>query len=73
MPTFVDLQGFVVNKRFVVKEVAVLKKGTILTHYIFLHPIPWRLLSKADRRKHVKCCALQNVMKLHKWWSMEKK
>ncbi|KYN00819.1 hypothetical protein ALC62_08502 [Cyphomyrmex costatus] len=138
------------------KQVAVLKKGTILTHYIFLHPIPWRLLSKADQThatwlmtyhhglmwndgmvpyrmatrlisdavvgdsesvfvyvkgfekrewlvdilnndeiivesidavepldnldesgtmrcgKHVKCCALQNVMKLHKWWSMEK-
>ncbi|KYM99394.1 hypothetical protein ALC62_09897 [Cyphomyrmex costatus] len=35
--------------RRIEKQVAVLKKGTILTHYIFLHPIPWRLLSKADQ------------------------
>ncbi|KYN08215.1 hypothetical protein ALC62_00802 [Cyphomyrmex costatus] len=140
-----------------IKQVAVLKKGTILTHYIFFHPIPWRLLSKADQThaswlmanhhgllwndgmvpyrmatrliceavvgenesvivyvkgfekrewlvdilnndeiiietidgveplenlddsgtmrcgKHVKCCALQNVLKLYKWWSKENK
>ncbi|KYN05935.1 hypothetical protein ALC62_03127 [Cyphomyrmex costatus] len=139
------------------KQVAVLKKGTILTHYIFFHPIPWRLLSKADQThaswlmanhhgllwndgmvpyrmatrliceavvgenesvivyvkgfekrewlvdilnndeiiietidgvesfenlddsgtmrygKHVKCCALQNVLKLYKWWLKENK
>ena len=35
IPTIVDLQGFVVNKKFIVKEVAVLKQGTVLTHYIF--------------------------------------
>ena len=39
MPTFVDLQGFIVNKKFIVKEVAVLKQGTILTYYIFTSPV----------------------------------
>jgi len=32
---FLDLQGFIVNKKFIVKEVAMLKRETILTHYIF--------------------------------------
>ncbi|KYN17585.1 hypothetical protein ALC57_10128, partial [Trachymyrmex cornetzi] len=27
VPTFVDLQGFIVNKKFIVKEVAVLNKS----------------------------------------------
>ncbi|KYN17755.1 hypothetical protein ALC57_09944 [Trachymyrmex cornetzi] len=42
VPTFADLQGFIVNKKFIVKEVAVLRRGTILTHthYIFSHPMP---------------------------------
>ncbi|KYM83279.1 hypothetical protein ALC53_06242 [Atta colombica] len=39
VPTFVDLQGFIVNKKFIVKEVAVLKQGTVLTHYIFTSPV----------------------------------
>jgi len=34
-PTFIDLQGFIVEKKFIVKEVAVLRKGAILSHYIF--------------------------------------
>jgi len=38
IPTFVDLQGFIVRGRFVVKEVAMLRKGTISTHYIFANP-----------------------------------
>lgn len=49
VPTFVDLQGFVVGGRFVVKEVAVLKKGTVLTHYIFANPMPWNLLTKSEK------------------------
>ena len=49
MPTFVDLQGFIVNKKFIVKEVAVLKQGTVLTHYIFTSPVPWKLLTRSDR------------------------
>ncbi|KYN00154.1 hypothetical protein ALC62_09088 [Cyphomyrmex costatus] len=44
MPTFVDLQGFVVDKKFIVKEVAVLRRGTVITHYIFSCPMPWNLL-----------------------------
>jgi len=39
VPTFVDLQGFIVNKKFIVKKVAVLKQGTVLTHYIFTSPM----------------------------------
>jgi len=43
IPTFIDLQGFVVNKKFIVKEVAVLKQGTVLTHYNFTSPVPWKI------------------------------
>jgi len=32
-----------------VKEVAVLKKGSILSHYIFASPYPWNLLTKSER------------------------
>ncbi|XP_018377448.1 PREDICTED: uncharacterized protein LOC108770380 [Trachymyrmex cornetzi] len=49
VPTFVDLQGFLVDKRFVVKEVAVLKNGSELTYYIFTCSMPWRFLTKADQ------------------------
>ncbi|KYN42557.1 hypothetical protein ALC56_03016 [Trachymyrmex septentrionalis] len=49
MPTFVDLQGFIVNKKFIVKEVTVLKQGIVLTHYIFTSPIPWKFLTRSDR------------------------
>jgi len=50
IPTFVDLQGFNVGSwEFVVKEVAVLKKGSILSHYIFASPYPWDLLTKSER------------------------
>jgi len=36
---FVDLQGFIVEEKFIVKEVAVLKRGTVLIHYIFMSPV----------------------------------
>jgi hypothetical protein len=50
VPTFVDLQGFTIkHRRFIVKEVAVLRKGTVLTHYIFANPMPWYLLTKSDK------------------------
>lgn len=49
VPTFVDLQGFTVDKRFIVKEVAVLRKGAVLTHHIFKSPIPWNSLTKSDK------------------------
>ncbi|KYN21651.1 hypothetical protein ALC57_05969, partial [Trachymyrmex cornetzi] len=41
--------GFLVDKRFVVKEVAVLKNGSELTYYIFTCPTPWRFLTKTDQ------------------------
>ncbi|EGI63586.1 hypothetical protein G5I_08016 [Acromyrmex echinatior] len=49
VPTFVDLQRFIVNKKFIVKEVAVLKQRTVLTHYIFTSPMPWKFLTRSDR------------------------
>jgi len=48
VPTFVDLQEFIVGSWFVVKEVAVLKKGSVLSHYIFASPYPWDL-TKSER------------------------
>ena len=44
-----DLQGFIVGKKFVVKEVAVLRKGAILFHYIFTYPMPWNFLTKSEK------------------------
>ncbi|XP_072743963.1 uncharacterized protein [Anoplolepis gracilipes] len=49
VPTFVDLQGFVVSNKFIAKEVAVLRRGTVLAHYIFRSPIPWHLLTKSEK------------------------
>ncbi|KYN35820.1 hypothetical protein ALC56_09844 [Trachymyrmex septentrionalis] len=81
IPTFVDLQEFIVNKKFIVKEVAVLKQGTVLTHYIFTSPVPWKFLTRSDRscaswlsayhhglRWEDEMCALQNVLKIYNWW-----
>jgi len=48
-PIFVDVQGFIVNDRFVVKEVAVLCHGRELTHYIFQPSMDWNLLTRAER------------------------
>ncbi|EGI58644.1 hypothetical protein G5I_13225 [Acromyrmex echinatior] len=47
--TFVDLQGFIVNKKFIVKEVAMLKQGIVLTHYIFTSSVLWKFLTRFDR------------------------
>ncbi|XP_043264182.1 uncharacterized protein LOC122404313, partial [Colletes gigas] len=49
VPTFVDIQGFFHNDKFVVKEVAVLRKGSILAPYIFQRPFTWSALSVADK------------------------
>jgi len=46
--TFVDLQRFVVNKKFIVNEVAVLKQRTVLT-YTFYESCPWKFLTRFDR------------------------
>jgi len=46
--TFVDLQGFIVGRKFVVKEV-MLKKGAILSHYIFTCSLPWNFLTELEK------------------------
>lgn len=51
VPTFVDLQGFTVEKQFIVKEVAVLKNGTVLSHYTFASPMSWHLLTRSDKSR----------------------
>ena len=51
IPTFVDLQGFVFNKNFIVKEAAILRKGFIVSHYFFTCPVPWGVLIKSERRQ----------------------
>jgi len=48
VPMFVDLQWFIVNKKFIVKEVTVLKQGAVLTHYIFMSPVPWKFLTRSE-------------------------
>jgi len=54
IPTFVDLQGFIlailfIGKKFIVKELAVLRKGAILSHYIFTCPMSWNFLTKSEK------------------------
>ena len=49
VPIFVDLQGFAFNNNFVVKEVAVLRNGKMLSHYVFREPVPWSLLTKSEK------------------------
>lgn len=48
-PTFVDLQGFVIDGRFVVKEAAVLREGYVLSHYVFASPMPWHFLRRTEK------------------------
>jgi len=60
VPTFVDLQGFIVGEIFVVKEFAVLREGHVLSHYIFGCSYPWDLLSKLERS-----CASWLIAKHH--------
>jgi len=47
VPTIVDLQRFSIG-RFVVKEVAVLSKGSVLSHHIFASLLSWNLLIKSE-------------------------
>jgi len=49
IPIFVDLQGFLIRRDFVVKEFAALKEGHVLSHYIFECPYPWDILSRSER------------------------
>lgn len=47
-PTFVDLQDFIVEK-FVVKEVAILRDDTQLSHF-FCPSFGWNLLTDGERK-----------------------
>jgi len=49
IPTFVDLQEFIVEKKFIVKEVAMLRKRAILSHYIFTCLMLWNFLTKSEK------------------------
>ncbi|XP_036143157.1 uncharacterized protein LOC118645667 [Monomorium pharaonis] len=49
--TFVDLQGFIVGRKFIVKEFTAFRDGFILSHYIFRNPVPWHRLNNADKRQ----------------------
>ena len=49
VPIFVDLQGFAFSNKFTVKEVAVLRDGTTLSHYVFREPMPWSYLMKSEK------------------------
>lgn len=48
---FVDLQGFVVEESFRIKEIAVLRHGRELLHHIFGPSVSWSLLSAEDRSR----------------------
>jgi len=50
-PIFMDLQGFLVERHFVVKEFAALKNGFEFSHYIFGCSVPWSNLTKAERHQ----------------------
>ncbi|KMQ83780.1 hypothetical protein RF55_19109, partial [Lasius niger] len=49
VPMFVDLQGFIIGRNFIVKEVAILRDGFVLSHYIFGSPVPWHVLTKSEK------------------------
>ena len=49
VPTFVDLQEFIINKKFIVKEAAVLKNVSVLCHYIFKCSVPWHELTRYEK------------------------
>ena len=49
VPTFVDLQGFIIGRNFIVKEVAILRDGSVLSHYFFGSPVPWHVLTKFEK------------------------
>ncbi|KMQ90886.1 hypothetical protein RF55_9305 [Lasius niger] len=48
VPTFVDLQRFIIGRNFIVKEVAILRDGFVFSHYIFGSPVPWYVLTKSE-------------------------
>ncbi|KAL6252206.1 hypothetical protein P5V15_009228 [Pogonomyrmex californicus] len=51
VPIFVDLQGFIVREKFIVRGGNIKKKGKKLTYRMFREVIPWNLLTKAEKSK----------------------
>jgi len=62
VPTFVDLQGFIISRNFVVKEFAALREGSVLSHYIFESSLPWSCLTKEE--KYQTCWLIANHHRL---------
>ncbi|KYN20000.1 hypothetical protein ALC57_07659 [Trachymyrmex cornetzi] len=62
VPTFVDLQGFIVYKKFIVKEVAVSNRSCASWLSVYHHGLTIRC------GQRIKICALQNVFKIYNWW-----
>lgn len=50
-PIFVDLQGFTVRDKFIVKEVAILRNGNELIHHLFRAPFDWNLLTAFEKSR----------------------
>jgi len=51
VPLFVDIQGFMVRDKFIVKEVAVLRNRQELSHHVFQAPMSWNLLTRAEKSR----------------------
>ena len=47
VPTFVDLQGFIVNKKC--EGSSDVETRAVLMHYIFMSPVSWKFLTRFDR------------------------
>lgn len=51
-PIFIDMQGFIVREKFVIKEIFIFEgDGRNLIHYIFLPPMAWNQLTKAKKSR----------------------
>lgn len=48
----VDVQGFMIGSKFILKEAAVLIRGTRqMAHWVFTPPIPWVMLDNCSKRQ----------------------
>lgn len=52
-PTFVDVQGYLIKGRFVVKEFAVMSDKRNVFHCVFKCPLPWNRLNDTEK-EHVR-------------------
>jgi len=63
--TFVDLQGFIVGKKFIMKEVAMLRKGVILSHFCMPHVMD--ILDKIRKILHFLVERLSSWITMGRW------